>query len=273
VTTETAEFASKYGPWALVAGASEGLGAAFATELAARGLHLVLVARRQAALDELAAALHARFHVEVRTAAIDLADADVLAQIRAATHGLEVGLLVYNAAYSEIGRFLDLSLAAKLRTLDVNCRTPLLLADDLGRAMVRRGRGGIILMSSLAGYQGSAMVALYAATKAFNTVLGEGLWDEFRNHGVDVVPFVAGATTTPNYLRSEPNDAGAWNPPRMSPESVAREALAALGKGPRAVAGRANRVALFVMERLLARKKRVEIMGRATRKMYAQKTP
>jgi short-subunit dehydrogenase len=127
-------------------------------------------------------------------------------------------------------------------------------------------------MSSLAGYQGSAMVSVYAATKAFNTVLGEGLWDELRRHGVDCVPFIAGATTTPNFLRSEPRlTPGRFllgRPPLMTPESVAREALASLGRGPHAVAGRANRLALFVMDRLLARKSRIEMIGRATRKMY-----
>jgi short-subunit dehydrogenase len=263
-------FTEKYGPWAVIAGASEGLGAAFATELAARGLHLVLVARREKALAELAETLRAQHRVDVRTAALDLGAPDVAARLGEATAGLEVGLLVYNAAYSEIGPFLDQDVAAKLKTLDVNCRAPLLLADHYGRAMVARGRGGILLMSSLAGFQGSALVTVYAATKAFNTVLGEGLWDELRGRGVDVVPFVAGATTTPSYLKTEPRPGGIFSPPLMSPESVAREALDALGRGPRAVAGRANRLAVFVMDRLLARRQRVAIMGRAMRKLYAR---
>lgn len=264
-------FLAKYGPWALVAGASEGLGAAFATELAARGVSLVLVARRAQALDDLAATLRTAHGVQVRTVAVDLARADLMEPIREVTEGLEVGLLVYNAAYSEISEFFAQTIEAKLKMLDVNCRAPLILADELGRAMLARRRGGIILMSSLAGFQGSALVSVYAATKAFNTVLGEGLWDELRRQGVDVVPFVAGATTTPNFLKTEPKASGAFAPPLMTPASVAIEALDALGGGPRAVAGRANRLALFVMERLLARRKRVEIMGRATRKMYAYK--
>jgi short-subunit dehydrogenase len=114
-------------------------------------------------------------------------------------------------------------------------------------------------------------VSVYAATKAFNTVLGEGLWDELRRSGVDVVPFVAGATTTPNFLRTEPRASGPLAPPLMTPEAVAREALDSLGHGPRAVAGWSNRLALFVMERFLARRHRVEMMGRATRKMYGKR--
>jgi short-subunit dehydrogenase len=261
-------FATKYGPWALVAGASEGLGAAFAEELAARRLNLVLVARRASALDELAASLRAKHGVDVRTAAIDLGDPGVLEKTKAATDGLEVGLVVYNAAHSVVGKFFDLPLETKLQMIDVNCRAPLMFADHFGRAMAARRRGGILLMSSLAGFQGTAMVTTYAATKAFDTVLGEGLWDELRAVGVDVVPFCAGATTTPNFLRTEPRKGAA---PLMTPEDTAREAIASLGGGPRAIAGRANRVALFVMERFMARKNRVEMMGRATRKMYAGK--
>ena len=218
----------------------------------------------------MAASIREKHRVEVRVAAVDLGEPDVLTHVRAATEGLDVGLLVYNAAYSEVGSFLAQGIAGKLKTLDVNCRAPLLLADHFGRAMVARGRGGILLMSSLAGFQGTALVTVYAATKAFNTVLGEGLWDELRGHGVDVLPFIAGATTTPNFLKTEPNKG--FGPPLMSAEAVAREALAALGRGPRAVAGGANRMALFFMERFLGRRRRVVMMGRAMRKMYARET-
>ncbi len=264
----SAPFAEKYGPWAVVAGASEGLGAAFADGIAARGVNVVLLARRAQVLEEIAASLRTKWRVEVRTATVDLGEGDLVARVRAATDGLDVGLLVYNAAYSEIGPFVDQSVAAKIKMLDVNCRAPLLLSDHFGRTMAARGRGGILLMSSMAGFQGSALVTVYAATKAFNTVLGEGLWDEMRERGVDVLPFVAGATTTPNFLKTEPRKGGA---PLMTAEAVAREALDALGHGPRAVAGGANRLALFVMERFLARKQRVEMMGRAMRKMYPQR--
>jgi short-subunit dehydrogenase len=261
-------FADKYGPWALVAGASEGLGAAFSSELAARGLNLVLIARRPEALDRLAADLRARNGVDVRTAAIDLGRADLTESVRTATAGLDIGLLVYNAAYSEIGPFVGQDVAGKLRMLDVNCRAPLVLSDALARPMVARGRGGIVLVASMAGLQGSALVAVYAATKAFNIVLGEGLWEELRAHGIDVLSLVAGATSTPNFHRSEPRIEGLFAPPIMTADVVAREGLDALGRGPRAIAGRGNRLALLVMERFLTRRTRIKIMGRATRRMY-----
>jgi len=261
----SAAFLRRYGPWALVAGASEGLGAAFAEALAARGLDVVLVARRAAALEELAARLRAAHGVAVRVAAFDLASPSIADDLRAATQGLEIGLLVYNAAASGIGPFLDQPLADKLRVIDVNCRGPVVLADVLGRPMAARGRGGIILMASMAAAQGSAFIAAYAASKAFNLVLAESLWDELRERGVDVLGCRAGATRTPAYERSRPAaDVG----PMMEPDAVAREALAALGKTPSMVPGVLNEVAAFFMNRVLSRGAAVRIMGRTTRKMY-----
>jgi short-subunit dehydrogenase len=260
-----ADFRDKYGPWALVAGASEGIGAAFASELAARGLHLLLVARRAGPLEDLADRLRKAHGVEVRVAAIDLGAPSLLDDIRAATAGLEIGLVVYNAAYSLIGRFLEQPLADKLRIIDVNVRGPLVLADEFGRAMAQRGRGGIIVMASIASSQGSPLVTTYAATKAFDLVFAEGLWDELRDNGVDVLACRAGATRTPAYERSKP---AVETAPVMESEAVAREALAALGKTPSMVPGLFNGMATFFMNRVLPRKAAVMIMGRTARKMY-----
>jgi uncharacterized protein len=256
---------SAYGPWALVAGASSGLGAEFATQLAAAGLHVILVARRADALEELAASLRATHGIEVRTASIDLAAPDLLERVRAAAAGASVGLLVYNAAYSCIGPFLGQSLEDKLRILDVNCRGPLILAHELGTAMAARRRGGIILMSSMAGLQGAPMLATYGATKAFDRVLAEGLWEELQAEGVDVIACCAGATRTPAYEASKP-----VGDPAMIMESgpVVKETLAALGTTPSFLPGMANRAAGFLMERLFPRRAAIRTMGRATRKMY-----
>ena len=171
-------FAERYGKCAVVAGASTGLGAAFARELAARGLDLLLLARRGDVLETLARRAGRRARVDVRTAAVDLGAPDLLASLRAATAGLDVGLVVYNAAHSLIGPFLSQPLEDKLRIVDVNCRGPLVFADEFGRAMAARGRGGIVFMASMAAAQGSPLVATYAASKAFDLVLAEGLWDE-----------------------------------------------------------------------------------------------
>jgi len=267
--SRTSSFRECYGPWAVIAGASAGLGAAFAVQLAERGIHLVLVSRRADALEALAADLRARFPVDVRTAAVDLGSPAMAARVDEAAAGLDVGLLVYNAAHRMIGPFLDYPLEDQLRTIDVNCRGPLSLAHTFGRAMVGRGRGGIILMSSLAASQGSPIVATYAATKAFNLVLAEGLWDELRHHGVDVLACRAGATRTPGFESSRP----VGSTPMQEPGPVVTAALNALGRSSSVVPGAFNRVAAFLMSRLMPRRLAIRTIGDATRKLYGYGAP
>jgi short-subunit dehydrogenase len=249
-----------------------GMGAAYARQLAARGLNLVLVADATHPPDELARSLAAEHAVTTRALVADLGASDILAQLDMVTQDLEVGLLVYNAAHSVVGRFLDVPLDDRLRMLDVNCRGMLLLVHRFGTAMAARGRGGIILMSSLAGFQGQAMVATYAATKGFALVLGEGLWDELRDHGVDVLAFCPGATRTPNFVATNPRSTGLVSAPVMEPDATVAEALAALGAGPTAVAGRANRIAAVLLHRVLPRRTLVRFMSRTMRAMYAPVT-
>lgn len=262
-------FLERYGPWALVAGASEGLGAAFARALAGRGLNLLLVARRAAPLEALAASLRAAHGVQVRTVALDLGRPDLASALGAHLEGLEIGLLVYDAAASAIGPFLERPAAEHLAVLDVNCRGPLVLAHLLGGAMAARGRGGLLLMSSLAGGQGAPWLASYAASKAFEIVLAEGLWAELRERGLDVLACRAGATRTPAYAASGPRA----EVPLMEPAAVVEEALRSLGHGPVAVAGRLNQAAAFLMGRLLPRRLAVQWMGRATRRLYQGTRP
>jgi short-subunit dehydrogenase len=253
----------RYGPWALVAGASAGLGEAFARKLAEAGLNLILMARRQEALELLALQLRAR-GVEVRVAAGDLGRSDLKNTAVELTADLEVGLLVYNAAHSVLGPFVDQPLEDHLAVIDVNCRGPLALCHVLGGPMARRGRGGIVLMTSIAGSQGGPLLASYAASKAFNLVLAEGLWAELGDRGVDVVACRAGATRTPGYAASNPKA----SVPLMEAEQVVAKALGALGRGPSVVPGALNKVASFAFARLLPRRTSIRIMGRATRRLY-----
>lgn len=264
--TSAAEFRRRYGPWALVAGASEGLGAAFAEQLAARGLNLLLVARREGPLAELRDRLLRSEVVQIRTVPLDLGGPDLLERVREAAAGIDIGLLVCNAASAYIGPFLDGPLDEQLRTLAVNCRAPLILAHELGRAMAARGRGGILLMSSLAASQGGPLIAAYSATKAWNLVFAEGLWDELRERGVDVLACRAGATRTPAFERSRPRGRLAT----MGPAPVVAQALDALGRGPSMVPGLMNRLALFLLSRLLPRRSAVRVLGRATRRLYGR---
>ena len=258
-------FAHRYGPWALIAGASEGIGEHFARQLAARGLHLVLVARRAEVLATLAEELASTHGVEVRTLALDLAFPDATNQIREATADLEVGMLVYNAAVSLIGPFLDHTIEEYRAEQEVNCRRPLELAHHFAAAMGARGRGAILLMSSLAGSQGSPFISHYGATKAWSLVFAEGLWGEFAERGIDVLTCRAGATRTPKYLRDTGEQKRSAFVPEMEPPAVVEEALAALGKGPSMVPGRANRLAAGLLQRLLPRRTAVTVMGRASR--------
>jgi short-subunit dehydrogenase len=257
-------FRERYGPWALVAGASAGIGEAFARRLAERGLHLLLVARRAEALERLAAELRERHRVEVRVEPLDLARSDLVERAEALAAGAEVGLLVYNAAHSVIGPFVERPLEEQLRVLEVNCRGPLLLAHRFGGAMAARGRGGILLMTSIAGSQGNPWLVSYAASKAFNLVLAEGLWVELGERGVDVLACRAGATRTRGYEASRPKR----SVPLMEAEEVVDSALAALGRRPSVVPGALNRVAAFAFGRLLPRRTSIRIMGRATRRLY-----
>jgi uncharacterized protein len=257
-------FRERYGPWALVTGASEGLGECFARALAARGLHLLLVARRTAPLEALAADLRAAHVVEVRTLAADVGRLDLVEALDGLAGGAEVGLVVHNAAFSALGPFLDRSAQDHMQVIDVNCRAPALLAHHFGRRMAARGRGGILLMSSLAGGQGCPMVVSYAASKAYEIVLAEGLWEELGTRGVDVLACRAGPTRTPGFTSSSPKK----KVPVMEPEPVVEQALAALGKKPVVVAGALNRAVGFVLQRVLTRAAAVRFMGRHTRKMY-----
>ena len=136
------------------------------------------------------------------------------------------------------------------------------------RKMLPRRRGGIILMSSLSAFQGSAFIANYAATKAFNILLAEGLWEEWRQSGVDVMACVAGATSTPKYLASNPKQTGRFSDATLPPQVVVREALAAIGKQPFVIPGAVNRLSSFIMRHILPRKMAIRMMGSVLRNMY-----
>lgn len=260
------EFHARFGPWAVIAGATEGIGRAYAHVLAERGLNVVLLARRVELLESEARLIRNRYRVEVRTASVDLAAADLAEQFEAATAGRAVGLLVYNACYSRVAEFIETRAEEHQRMLDVNCRGPLILAQCIAPRLVARGRGGILLMSSMSGFQGSALVGTYAATKAFNIVLAESLWAELGPRGVDVLCCVAGATTTPGFEAVTPEARRSKAFP-MRAEAVAREGLAALGRRPVHIAGRLNRL-VNALGRLMSHRRRTLFFSNATRSIY-----
>jgi short-subunit dehydrogenase len=259
-------FVSKYGPAALVAGAAVGLGAQYAHQLAERGLDLVLLDLDGEALGATAAAIRARTGVQTRAITIDLARPDLVDVLRAEGADSDVGLLVYNAALSNVAPFLELVPAQYERMLDVNCRAPLRLVHALVPAMLGRGRGGVILMSSLSGNIGSAQLAVYAATKAFTLVFADALWAELRPHGVDVLAVQPGSTRTPGWLSSQPQGDDALALPAMEPDEVVREALDALGVEPSVVPGELNRQGAAALAGL-PRRQAIELLSEITGKL------
>jgi uncharacterized protein len=267
------QFLQTYGPWAVVAGASEGLGAAFAEALASRGLRLVLVARRAALMQALADRLIVKYAIEARCLPLDLASPEAANRIASETEDLEVGLLVYNAAYSAVGAFLDRPVDDHLREVDTNMRTPLQVVATFGKRMLKSRRGGIILMSSLSAFQGTAYVSTYSATKAFSIILAEGLWEEWRRHGVDVLACIAGSTRTPNFIASQPQKTGHFWDATSEPEVVVAEALSALGHQPTVIPGKVNRLSSFVMRHLFSRKAAVRLISSILRSMYVHEHP
>jgi len=271
--SEAERFRGRYGPRALVVGGSDGIGAAFARGLAARGLDLVLVARRRPALDALADELRREFSVAVEAFSADASTPRGAAAILGRAEALEVGLLVCNAALAPIGPFLEVEGETHERLLALNCRSATVLAHGVGRRLAARGRGGLVFLTSLASFQGSALVAHYAASKAYLRVLAEGLWEELRPRGVDVVACCAGRVRTPTYERSGARALRWPAPPLLEPEEVVRATLAGLGRGPLVIPGRLNRLAAFVTERLLPRRVAVACVSAATRAMYPASGP
>lgn len=227
---------SKYGPWAVVAGGSEGVGAEFARQLAAAGINLVLIARKPDPLTETAETCRA-LGVEVRTLAVDLVSADAVTRIAEATSDLEVGLLIYNAGANTCSeRFLDGALSDFGGVIDLNIGTMLALVQHFGRPMRDRRRGGILMVGSMAGYLGSMRHTVYGGVKAFGRIFAEGLWLELRDYGVDVLELVLGVTRTPAMERVGLN----FDVPGMrvaNPADVAREGLEQLPHGPIHIAG------------------------------------
>jgi short-subunit dehydrogenase len=189
---------AKYGPWAVIAGASEGTGAEYARQLAAAGIHCLLVARRAEPLEKIARELTGQYKVQARVLTVDLSAADAAQRMKEASAGLDVGLYVSNAGADSTGlHFLDVPLERSHRLINMNVRTVIDAVYAFAPSMKARGRGGIVLMSSGAALGGQPRLAMYSGTKAFELNFGESLWIELRKFGVDVLTVAAPAMDTP----------------------------------------------------------------------------
>ena len=262
----TTSFSAKYGPWALITGASRGMGAEFARQCAERGLNTILVATNADLLKTQADSIKKDYGVEVKTIICDLSREDILQEITPVTDSLEIGLLVNNAGVSKVRPFFHHTLDQLLKQLHVNARAGLVLAYHFGRKMAERSRGGIIFLSSGSAMFGTAYCANYAGTKAYNLLLAETLWYELGRYGVDVLGFMAGSTKTPGWDANEPK------PSRfvkvMDVKTTVAEALKALGKRPSLIAGKANRLGYFFMGKMVSRSRAIRMVGRSMDKMF-----
>jgi short-subunit dehydrogenase len=259
-------FAAKYGPWALVTGASRGIGAEFARQLAERGLNIVLIATNTRLLREQKNLIERRYSVQTRVISLDLAREDILNVLKPATKNLEIGMLVCNAGLSTISPFLEQDEDELLRQFYINARAALVLTRHYGKPMSVRGRGGIILLSSASAMNGTGYAANYAGTKAYNLILAESLWYELGERGVDVLGFMPGCTKTPGFEAHNP-DTG-WLVTVMGAEETVAEALKSLGRKPSLIAGRMNRLMYAIMGRLFPRRQAVKMVGASMEKIF-----
>lgn len=223
---------AKYGPWAVIAGASEGTGAEYARQLAAFGIHCLLVARRTDPLQQIARELTETHGVQTRVLSVDLSSPDAAQRMKAAMADVEVGLYVSNAGADSTGKhFLDVPLEHSHRLINLNVRTVIDAVYAFAPPMKARGRGGILLMSSGAALGGQPWVAMYSGTKAFEVNFGESLWVELRKFGVDVLSVAAPAMDTP-VLRAALAAKNLKPQGVYDPKDVVRIALEYLPTGP-----------------------------------------
>lgn len=254
-------FQTKYGKWAVVTGASSGIGRAMAVELARKGLDILLVARRQKELTHLATELTSTYGVQARILATDLAAVSALAEVQSATKDLEVGLLVAAAGFGTAGDLVAAKVEDELAMLDVNCRAVLLLTQHFAQRLCERGGGGIILFGSLVGFQGTPHAANYAATKAYVQALAEALHIELASKGVDLLSSAPGPVHSGFAARADMKMGLA-----EQPETVARATLKALGKRMTVTPGPLSKLLTWSL-RLLPRSARVRVMGKIMRGM------
>jgi len=261
-----ANLKDRYGPWALIAGGSEGVGVSFARKLAADGVNLVLVARKPEPLAETAEKVGTEFGVQVRTLGLDLTAPDAVDRVRQITDDVEIGMLIYNAGTDNNARdMLDRSLGGLERVIALNVLGQTRFVHHYGAAMRGRGKGGIVLVGSLLAYAGGGGMSVYAAAKSFSHTLAKGLWYELQPHGVDVLGLVLSATKTPAAYRlglkmDDPVIVAS------EPDVVAQEGLDQLGKVPLWVVSDAAEFAGYI--RSLSDAEAVELVSRSAREMH-----
>ncbi len=259
--TKHAAFREKYGPWALITGGSAGIGEAFAWILAERGLNLVLVARNPERLEQKAAEIRAQNpSIQVRTHQADLSVTGTVESLIQATAGLEIGLVIPNAGMETNGSFLKNNFVDEQRLIQLNICAPAHLAHHYGRLMTERGHGGILFVSSIAGYGPTPYLTNYGASKAYIISLGEALHYELKPKGVDVLVLSPGLTDTPLVTNSGVDWAQIYIP-FMDADTTALVGIKALGRKSTVIPGFVNKLVIFVRKYILTRAININIIG------------
>ena len=257
----------RYGDWALVAGAAEGLGAAFSEVLASWGLHVIMVDRDAGKMKTTAERLRHKYSVSIHEIEADLSDKLNVTTLLDQMKEVNCRLLIYNAAYGPVKDFLDNTVDELDYYVNLNSRTPLHLIYRFVKSRTAGQRYGILMMSSLAGLWGTQLVVPYGATKAFDYNLAEGLHYELKDRKIDVMACCAGATDTPNYRSTGPKKSFI-GPSVLDPHYVAKKALKKLGKKPLYIPGFMNQLTYFLLTRVFTRSFSSRLMNRTMAKMY-----
>jgi len=262
------EWCDRYGEWALVTGASSGLGAEFVRQLAEKKMNIILLARREELMNILAEEVHSRFGVDTLVISQDLTQLTNPDKLLEKIGDREVGLLVNNAGYGMIGNFHTRNGNRQSQMVYLNCVVPVQLTQVFLPAMVERGKGGLIFLASTAGYQATPYFSAYGASKGFNLLLGEALWGEYHNRGVDVLALSPGFTET-----GFQKVAGTKSTKSVSvagPVEVVSLALESLGKAPSVIHGKRNRFMAF-SQRFTPRKLVIKVTGALMKRMRVPK--
>ena len=226
-------FFDKYGPWAVVAGASEGTGRAFVHQLASQGISCILIARREGPLNKLAGEIKEQYAVDCMIVSVDLYLNDAFDRIVEAIGTREIGLFISNAGGDpHSSRFLDVKVDEWVDQINRNVITMVRCCHYFGGKMRERKRGGILLVGSGSCYGGASFMAVYSGTKAFDLSFGEGLWAELREYGVDVLNLILGRTDTPAFREVLAKNNLPVPSDLALPEAVAEVGLERLPHGP-----------------------------------------
>ncbi len=259
------KFKEKYGSYALITGASSGIGAEFAKQLAQKGLNLVLIARRKKRLEKLKQEIQSKNEVIIKIIELDLLSDNFLDSIRKVTDNLDIGLLINSAGLMYIGNYLDSSLEKDLQMINLNIKVPAIFTKHFAPKMVDRNKGGLIYIASMLGYMGTPYSTIYAGTKAYEIVKGEGLAYELKPYNIDVLTVNPGLTKTEMTAN---NDFSGMPMKLMKPNIVAKTAIDSLGKKVLVTPGIMNRMMNWMSKRIMSRKMNTAMFGMFMKKTF-----